>query len=297
MHKFKFSLISRWQSVNIGYACAFKDHLYQLKQETKNSISVKVQSFKCSLCKNGDTAHTNKFIERYFSDELYRKTSIRKIVPKNLFDLFDDNTKGLRLLEQDKFENILSFICSANNNVKRISSMVKFLANTFGAFEGEIQGEKFYSFPIVEDFKAQEETTAILLENKFGYRASRISQAVDYIASKGSKSYLENLSALDYQNAFEELCKIPGVGSKVADCICLMSLKHYKSVPIDTHMFQVAQRDYGFKLNAKTFTPKEYRRAKELFQNEWGQYSGVVQLVILFKDFISINLCLKSVFF
>ena len=223
---------------------------------------------------------------KYFSINRFENFQISKIIAK------DDKIEKMhsksvdyfkvRLLSQDVVENVFSFICSANNNAKRISSMVQFLANEYGPKIGEYRGENFHSFPEIEDLKSLNGGKLLqsLIENKFGYRSQRIFDAINYISENGSRGLLESFKSIDYKQAHTNLCKIPGIGAKVADCICLMSMGKNNAVPIDTHMLQVAKRDYNFVQKAKSFTPLQYRLVQKIYQDIWGEYAGVVQLVI-----------------
>lgn len=176
---------------------------------------------------------------------------------------------GLRLLKYDFTECIFSFICSTNNNIARISKMVKFLYSK-GQFIGEINGVMLHKFPVLNKI---EELLEELKENKFGYRAEYVIDAACFL--KGFKK------AGDYEKDFNNLQKIKGVGRKVADCVCLMGLGYKDAIPIDTHVFKEAKKIFGIEgaLNKGT-----YNKIGSAFSDIFQPFSGIAQLYIFRKS-------------
>ena len=172
---------------------------------------------------------------------------------------------GIRILRQDALETLFAFICSSNNNITRISSMVDKLCMTYGHKLGHYKGKDYYSFPPLEALVAEgvEQTLRSL---GFGYRAGYIHKTAKLLVNKRPKGWLESLRDLPYTEAHSALLELTGVGAKVADCICLMGLDKLEAVPVDTHVWQIAVRDYGFKsiFKGKTLTNKAYKQVGKL---------------------------------
>lgn len=153
--------------------------------------------------------------------------------------------QGVRLLRQDPFEALIAFICSANNNIARISKMLHRLCETFGRHLGHSGGQDYHSFPSPEALAA-DGVEQKLRELGFGYRAKYVQQSARLVSEKPSGVlWLHSLRGRPYREAWAALKELPGVGDKVADCVCLMALDKMEAVPVDTHVLELAGRDYG----------------------------------------------------
>lgn len=195
---------------------------------------------------------------------------------------------GIRVLRQDPWENLCSFICSSNNNVKRISQLVQKMTNTFGDHVATLDDLKIHSFPSPDKLA---DTEPILRELGLGYRAKYISKTAEMLLTKpGGEQFLHELRDASFDEAKSSIMEFLGVGPKVADCVCLFSLDKHDTVPVDTHVWQIAQRDYGVAKSAKTMTPKAYAQVQDFFREKWGPYAGWAHCVLFaaqlsdFKD-------------
>lgn len=127
-----------------------------------------------------------------------------------------------------------------------------------------------------------EETDDALRALGFGYRAPYVHATSVLITSLSADpdEYLKTLSTLSYEEARTSLQQFKGVGPKVADCIALFGLGFDDAVPVDTHVYQIAVRDYGFK--AKGSVSKEvYPKVAQKLKDVWGEKSGWCQQVCL----------------
>ncbi|MCR5153380.1 MAG: 8-oxoguanine DNA glycosylase [Lachnospiraceae bacterium] len=142
--------------------------------------------------------------------------------------------RGIRILRQDLFEIIISFLISQNNNIPRIKKSIEALCKG-GKFPypGEVSDDIFYK-----------------KETGLGYRADYLKEMYEYTAA--APEWLEKLKTLSYEEAVSELKSHKGIGPKVADCICLFGLHHIDAFPVDTHIKQLMAKYYkaGFDLEA-----------------------------------------------
>lgn len=114
-----------------------------------------------------------------------------------------------------------------------------------------------------------------LREASFGYRAKYIASCTQQIKEKGELTWFSELQNMPYSEAHKELLSLSGIGPKVADCICLMSLNHLDAIPVDTHVFQIAKKHYLPDLKStKTVTAKTYEEIGNTFRKIYGPYSG-----------------------
>ncbi|XP_065199831.1 N-glycosylase/DNA lyase [Planococcus citri] len=191
--------------------------------------------------------------------------------------MFEEAAKkftGVRMLKQDPVEIIFTFICSSNNNITRIKSMVDKMSKFYGNEIAEVDGETYHDFPTVEKL-AHPSVLSDLQKAAFGYRAKFIQQSANKIMEFGGQEWINRLEKLPYKEAKAELIKLPGIGAKVADCICLMSLNHLEAIPVDTHVFQIAARYYLPHLKTmKSVTERVYNEIGDHFRSVFGDYAG-----------------------
>jgi N-glycosylase/DNA lyase len=186
---------------------------------------------------------------------------------------------GLRVLEQDPFQCLISFIVSSNSNIQKIKISLENLSKRFG-IKVEFQNKEFFLFP-----KPEKLAKASINEIKscgVGYRARFIKEAANRTLLK--KIDFEYLKKCNYQDAKEEICFIPGVGNKVADCVLLFSLNKLEAFPLDRWMIRILEKYYSdqFQLETKTITEKQYSILHEKIVNYFGPFAGYAQQ-FLFK--------------
>ena len=141
---------------------------------------------------------------------------------------------GIRILRQEFFETLISFIISQNNNIPRIKKNVESICQRFGEpFEAD--GEVYYAFPTAEALLEAGETG--LGECKLGFRVKYILDAAERVAD--GRISEEELLSLDTASASERLQTIHGVGPKVAACVLLYGMGRLETVPVDVWMKKV----------------------------------------------------------
>ncbi|VUC19832.1 unnamed protein product [Clonostachys rosea] len=294
----------RWQKINDEWVCTLHGRILSLKQDATHlhyRVTWPEQSLKGTHKLTSKTEDdTQALLHHYFSlnldlASLYEQWSsvdpnFRKKAP---------TFTGVRMLNQDAWEALIAFICSSNNNITRISQMVHKLCKHYGPLIAHIDGVPFYDFPNPDDLTGKG-VESNLRELGFGYRAKYIAETARIVAQEKPRDWLETLRNPDnpgfgsqlapearhstYKEAHEELLALKGVGPKVADCVCLMGLGWGESVPVDTHVWQIAQRDYKFGKKAKTFNKAMYDAVGDHFRDLWGSYAGWAHSVLFTAD-------------
>lgn len=160
--------------------------------------------------------------------------------------------------------------------------MVEKLSRFFGEKICDLDGEEYYDFPKINSL-ASDNVESILRKEGFGYRASYIANTAKQLLSLGGREWLTNFhkDSSTYELAKENLITLSGVGPKVADCICLMSLGHLEAIPVDTHIYQVAMANYMPHLKKqKSVTPKVHQEVSECLRKLWGPLAGWAQAIV-----------------
>ena len=147
--------------------------------------------------------------------------------------------QGIRILNQDPFEALISFIISASNNIPRIKKIISTLCQCYGN-EITYCGNKYYAFPTPERIAAlsAEEIDVI----KSGFRGKYILAAAN--AVKNGQINLEELKDASYDYAKSQLMKLPGVGNKVSDCVLLFGLSKHSGFPVDVWVKRIMEFCY-----------------------------------------------------
>lgn len=263
---------------------AYKGRVILLRQDAENLYYSDIKSGEVKI----DTVDV---LKEYFSlhislDDLYSQWSEKDAHFKKIAT---SQFEGIRILRQDPWENLCSFICSTNNNIKRISQMVENLCLHFGDYITSHEGVKYYDFPSPASL-ADPLVDGRLRQLGFGYRAKYIQQTAKMISEhpEGVHSLIK-LRDAPYKEAHKSLLQYVGVGPKVADCVCLMSLDKHDCVPVDTHVWQIAQRDYKFGRNYKTLNKTAYEAIGDFFRDIWGEYAGWAHSVLFTADLRDLN--------
>ena len=193
---------------------------------------------------------------RLENNTLYIENTTKDDFEKIWYDYFDlslDYGK-IRILRQEPYEALCTFIISQNNNIKRIKGIVQRLCESFGE---KIDGG--YAFPTAE--KMSRLSPDDLAPLRAGFRNRYLVDAAQKVAS--GEVDLEKCRYCDYDEARAELMKITGVGVKVADCTLLFGLHRIEAFPVDVWM---------------------KRAMEKLFPNmkpdDFGEYAGIAQQYI-----------------
>ena len=180
--------------------------------------------------------------------------------------------KGIRILNQNHFEMLISFIISANNMIPRIRKSIEVISMRYGKFICEDENRKYYSFPTVEELSKA--TVEELREfAKVGFRDKRIFDTVNMI--KNENIDLDNFENLETNILREELLKFSGVGNKVADCLMLFSYKRGEVFPVDVWIKRVMEELF---IKEETPVKKISKEADRIF----GKYAGYAQQYLFY---------------
>ncbi len=252
----------RWNRIEDAYYGVVEGRILKLRASEKgqHGITLSVES-----SASEDAAQLTAFLRHYLD--------IERDVPRILAAVGTDayihravqRLWGMRILNQELWETIASFILSQNNNVPRIRGIIRRLSERFGR-ELTLEGYVDYSFPTAAVLAAAESHE--LLACGTGYRADYLKGAAQAVVS-GELS-LPHLKRLAYPEAKRELMHRKGIGEKVADCICLFSLGHLEALPIDVWIKRIFETLYL----RRPATPREIR---EFAQNYFGAGVGYAQ--------------------
>ena len=180
---------------------------------------------------------------------------------------------GIRLLRQDFWETVISFILSANNNIPRISGTIEKLCAAYGNLVGERYGRAFYAFPEPEVLAAAKIEDLRALGT--GYRDIYIKQTAELFAQ--GKFGIQSVEGLNHQEARKKLMELPGVGAKVAECILLFGAGVDDAFPIDTWVRKVV---CGLYLGEDDPKQVPVRKIEDFAREHFPQYAGFAQQVL-----------------
>ena len=234
------------------------------------------------VLKVDENGNANSY-QNYNVDFFRKKDNLDKIIKSISKDktvkIAVKKFQGLRILRQDPFQCLISFIVSSNSNIPKIKSNMENISKKFGK-KIKFQNQEFFLFPNPK--KLAKVPINEITSCGVGYRAKFIKDAAKIIDKK--EIDFDYLKKCDYQDAKENICQIPGVGNKVADCVLLFSLDKLEAVPLDRWIIRILEKYYSkkFEMNTKTITEKQYNILHKKIVNHFGPFAGYSQQ-FLFK--------------
>ena len=200
---------------------------------------------------------------------------------KNKLANIDSNMKnsieygyGIRILHQDIWETLISFIISANNNIPRIKKIIEKMSQKYGK-EVIFENKKYYLFPMPEELA--QATIEDLRSLGMGFRDKRVYDTTRLVLE--NKIDLYNLENEETFMVREKLLGLPGVGPKVADCIMLFAFKKFEVFPIDVWVRRVMNELYIKKDDETKVNKKELEL---LAKEKYGNLAGLAQQYLFY---------------
>ncbi len=183
--------------------------------------------------------------------------------------------KGIRILNQDLWETIISFIISANNNIPRIKGIIERISAKYGTCI-EANGKKYFTFPTPNELSKA--SVQDLRQLGLGFRDVRVFETTRIIAN--NEIDLKKLYKMPTEDVRNILLTLPGVGPKVADCILLFSdLKRFDVFPIDVWVRRVMNELYIKNPDEEKVNKKEIRK---LADEKFGNLEGIAQQYLFY---------------
>lgn len=266
-HIFECGQCFRWNvQEDLSYTGIFKNNVLNVKKEN-NSIIIS------GIC----DGNIQKIVEDYFDlNRNYEEIKERLAKVDENLKIAEEYGSGIRLLNQDLWETIISFIISANNNIPRIKKIIERIAKKYGE-KILFENKEYYTFPNVESLSKA--TVEDLRELGLGFRDKRIYDTTKIILEK--QIDLEELEKIKDVNLLRaKLMELPGVGEKVADCVMLFSsLKKLEVFPVDVWVRRVMNDLYINKPDENKVSKEEVRK---IAKQKYGNLAGIAQQYLFY---------------
>ncbi len=247
-----------------------------------NQTAFKIQQKDSALeFKSSTNTAASDFLWRYFRLDDNLQSVYSEIIKDEYVNAAVKQYRGLRLLRQEPWECLISYLCATYKNIPAIKQMIFNICQRFGT-PAMLDGEEFFTFPKPEALAKA--SIKDLRFCKLGYRAENVLKTARLV-NKGDFD-LETLKTMHYERAKEELLTLPGVGPKVADCILLFSLDKLEAFPIDVWMKRIIleyypqyfEPEFVTKMRAKkSLSPREYQTIYVFGRKYFGEYVGYAQ--------------------
>lgn len=266
IHIFECGQCFRWNKEKDGsFTGVFKNNVLNVKEENGK---IKFQG----IC-DGDIEN---IVKEYFdlnTDYDKIKETLSK-VDKYLEESIKFGS-GIRILNQDLWEVLISFIISANNNIPRIKGIVEKISKQYGR-KIIYKGKEYYTFPTPEELSIA--SVEDLRKLGLGFRDKRVYETTHKI--KNGEINLNELAQIKDTNKIREILEtLPGVGPKVADCILLFGLKRFEVFPIDVWVRRI-MNDLYIKNEDETKVNK--KEIETLAKTKYAELAGIAQQYLFY---------------
>lgn len=181
-----------------------------------------------------------------------------------------DKYRGLRLIRQEPWECLVSYLCSSNNTIRNIRNAIMNMSRCFGARISD----GMYAFPTPEELACA--NSGELRECRLGFRADVVLGTARCVA--GEEFDLGGLRDMTYEEAKKALQSLKGVGPKIADCVCLFALDKLEAFPVDVHIERIMKEYYSACRGLKK------DRIGDFARSYFGGYCGYAQEYLYFEE-------------
>ena len=265
-HIFECGQCFRWNKEEDGSYTGVVGHNVLNVKKNENEVTI------TGLC----SEKIEELCKKYFDLETDYETIKEKL------SKIDDNLKisieygkGIRILKQDTWEALISFIISANNNIPRIKGIIERISKKYGKTI-KWQGKEYYTFPTPEELSKA--SVVDLRKLGLGFRDTRVFETTRLVNTKQIDIYeLEKI--IHTKKLREELLKYPGVGPKVADCIMLFSMRRFEVFPIDVWVRRVMTELY---FENETKIVPNNKQILKYAEETFGNLSGLAQQYLFY---------------
>lgn len=221
------------------------------------------------------------FVNQYFGLNDNLPKIFKTIARDNHVKIALNKFVGLRILRQDPWECLISYICATYKNISAIKQMINNLSKKFGN-RTYLDKHEFYTFPTSEELAKA--TLKALKDCGLGYRAKYVSETAKNVYENNFG--FERSKKISYEKARKELLCFHGVGLKVADCVSLFGLEKLEAFPVDVWIKRAITNHYTIHFTQEfiskismhnSLSPAEYNRVNLFGRKYFGEYAGYAQ--------------------
>ncbi len=179
---------------------------------------------------------------------------------------------GLRIMRQDPWEMLVSFMLSPQNRVEAIAKGTYLLARALGEDGGGLP-----LYPAPERLAGGPDDLLRSLPVRYEAQAFRLREVAKIL--RDNPNFWEDMPQ-DYYARRKYLTLLPGVGNKIADCVLAYGVGDGRAVPVDTHILKISRKFYGFEVKGKSLTGRVYNAIGDFYRNRYGDRAALVQVYL-----------------
>lgn len=213
-----------------------------------------------------------EFVRDYFQLDQDLPTILSSIDRDPAISAAIRECRGLRLVRQQPWECLVSYLCATNTNIPAVKRRVALMAERYGrAIDGPFGTA--YTFP--ESGALAGVSRSDLWDCKLGYRTDYVRKVAAFASEH--PDWAERVAALPFEEARQALMRFKGVGPKAADCVLLFAFGFFEAFPVDVWIHRIMAETYLPDLAGKGCTPAEYERIRRFARGYFGEYAGYGQ--------------------